>query len=152
VFGAASPEAQKSVVSVASAVTGSVFAAAEKGAPQKGTGTLSIEVDADGRVTGVTASSPTWARVASEIQVSLAGRKLRVPSGAKGVRVTYAVDADTSRTSNFLKGDPRVLVPCGTKGTDDVGRVDHQANMTCYSPGVRLRFDVSIRLLGERAL
>jgi hypothetical protein len=152
VFDDKSAQDSKRAISASSAVTASVIGAAETKAPQHGRGTIRIEISAGGEVTSVTSTSPSWDAVARAIAKSLAGRKLRVPAG-KGVVVTFAVEADATKASNYLKGDPRVLVPCGTVDRDSVGRLDvPQPNVTCVYPGVgpRLRADVSIKLLGER--
>lgn len=142
-------QGRAAAVSLGSAIQASVTGGAEAKAPQHGHGEIRVEVGADGAVLGVTATSPSWGDAARAIAQRLVGRKLRVPEGAKSVTVTYKVDADATNPKNYLQGDPRVLVPCGTIDKDTAGRMDWQPNVMCAAPGVRLRFDVSIKLIGE---
>lgn len=67
-------------------------------APQLGWATIDVETDAKGAVTTVKVvefgGDPGWQRVAKDIHGELAGRPLKVPTGANGVHVRVRISAD----------------------------------------------------------
>jgi hypothetical protein len=135
-------------------ILGAVRAVAQQGAPRNGHGTIRIEVDAAGAVTRVTCSSPSWDRVARSIQASLAGRRLRVPSGARGLAITMAVDADVTRVPPVITGETKAT-PCSQLESDQVGRSGRLPDPGCvdalgFLPLPRHR--VSVKLVAEQAL
>ena len=133
-------------------ILGTVRAVAAKGAPRNGHGTIRIEVDATGAVTRVTCSSPSWEKVARSIQASLAGRRIRVPSGARGLAITMAVEADVTRVPPILTGEVQAA-PCSQIESDKIGRVGRVPDPACtdvlgFLPLPRHR--VSVKLLAEQ--
>lgn len=135
-------------------ILGTVRAVAAKGAPRNGHGTIRIDVDAAGAVTRVTCSSPSWDKVARAIQASLAGRRVRVPSGARGLAITMAVAADVTRVPPVLTGEVQAA-PCSQIESDKIGRVGRLPDPACtdmlgFLPLPRHR--VTVKLLAEQAL
>lgn len=80
-------------------------------APAEGSTTLSINVGADGSVNSVTANHDAWKTTANALRSALAGRRLRVPTGAAGVSVELRVDARVTNAPPLLTGEDKVK-PC----------------------------------------
>jgi hypothetical protein len=135
-------------------ILGAVRAVADKGAPRNGHGTIRVEVDATGAVTRVTSSSPSWGKVARSIQAALAGRRIRVPSGGRGLAITVAVDADVTNVPPLITGEAKAA-PCSRVETDQVGRLGRLPDPGCVDWLALLpltRHRVSVKLVGEQAL
>lgn len=125
-------------------------------APQRGHGTISIETDANGSVTRVGSTSPGWEAFARDLRAKLAGKRLRVPPGARGVIVRLAVNADVTGAPPALTGESKA-VPCRPqeRERDQAGRIDVVLNVGCqswqsYVPLPRHR--VSVSIAGEQAI
>lgn len=131
---------------------GSIRALANQGAPQNGRGVIRIEVDATGAVTGVTSSSPSWEKVARSLAASLVNRRVRVPSGKRGLVITYAVDADVTTVPPAITGEVKAT-PCKLEQTNDVGRYGRLPDPGCIDVLALLpipRHRVTVKLLGEQ--
>jgi hypothetical protein len=155
VFGAQSdPPGGTSASSSSALVLSTVRAVAKRDAPQNGYGTIRIEVDATGTITRVTTSIPSWDKALRSIQASLAGRRVRVPSSARGLVITLAVDADTTSAPRVLTGDAK-SAPCSTIEKDQVGRITRLPEPGCVDVLALLplrRHRVTVKLLSEQVL
>jgi hypothetical protein len=137
-------------------VLGVARAIADADAPRKGRGTISIETDPNGNVTRVRSTSPSWETFAKNLAAKLAGRRLRVPPGAKGVLIRLAVNAEVTTAPAAITGESKAQ-PC--RGPqferDNAGRQDFRLDMGCqdwsaFTPVERRR--VSVSLAGEQTL
>lgn len=146
--------------SASAQVRATVQRLAETSGPTQGHGTIRITVEEDGSVSSVVASGTGWEAAAQAIRAALAGRRLRVPKGARGVTISFAADALKTRVPPVLTGEARAD-PVGFGGggktsapTDDEHRGFHPAppNMAVINPLALLpipRRVVKVELLGE---
>jgi hypothetical protein len=137
-------------------VIGAARSVADAKAPSRGHGSIDIETDAEGNVVRVTSTSPSWEAFARELQAKLAGKRLRVPPGARGVAVRLAVSADVTSTPALLTGEKKAE-PCRRPEhqRDQAGRADVVLDVGCVDwtalvPLPRRRTSVSVA--GERSL
>lgn len=133
-------------------IIGTVRAVAEQSAPRNGHGTIRVEVDGTGAVVRVTSSSPSWAAAARSLQASLAGRRLRVPSGGRGVILLFSVDAEITKAPPVLTGEAKAA-PCSAEKKDQVGRVGGLPEPGCIDVLALLplpRHRVTVKLAGEQ--
>lgn len=82
-------------------------------APEIGHAILELETDATGAIVSShmvdgTGAATDWRRVLTAIEKSLAGQKLHVPSGARGVRVRIEIDARPRLPSGAADRTPHV--------------------------------------------
>ncbi len=149
----AAPEGA-SPTSASAQVSGTVQRVAQTGGPRQGHGVLRITVGEDGTVTGVSASGTGWDAVASAIRAALAGRRLRVPSGARGVVISFAIDAMVTRAPPVLTGEARAH-PSGLGGDAYRGADTGALNMAVIDYRALLPIErrvVKLQALGEEAL
>jgi len=74
-------------------------------APRVGHGILRIRVDERGAVSGISSTSPSWEKAARALLAALTGKKLHVPPGARGVVISFTVDAKITNVPAALTGD-----------------------------------------------
>jgi hypothetical protein len=140
-------------------VVATAQSAADGKGPSRGHGTLRITVEQDGSVSAVSVSGVGWEAAAQAIRAALAGRRLRVPSGARGVVISLALDAAVSYVPAVLTGEARAAA-VGFNGA--VGGVEDNhhgfhpgaANMAVINPTALLplrRRSVKVEILGEQA-
>jgi hypothetical protein len=133
--------------------------AADGKGPARGHGTLRITVEQDGSVSGVVVSGVGWEAAAQAIRAALAGRRLRVPSGARGVVISLALDAAVTRVPPVISGEARaagVGFDAAVGGVEDNHRGFHPgaSNMAVIDPTALAplrRRSVKVELLGEQA-
>ncbi|MEO6599290.1 MAG: hypothetical protein ABIQ16_05415 [Polyangiaceae bacterium] len=118
------------------AFVGSLSAAAREDGPLRGEAMFRVTVGADGGVLSaelVQGAGSDWAAVLSSFRALAAQKRLRVPPGARGLRVTFTVKAKVQRPSgkeveaspigvarpSFVK--PNGLVPHGDFDLADLG-------------------------------
>jgi hypothetical protein len=80
---------------------------AEASGPAQGHGTIRITVEEDGSVSSVVASGTGWEAAAKALRAALTGRRFHVPKGARGVVISFAVDARVTRVPPVLTGEAR---------------------------------------------
>jgi hypothetical protein len=127
---------------------------ANQDVPRNGYGTIRIEVDSAGTVTRVTTTVPSWDKALRSIQASLTGRRVRVPSSARGLVITLAVDAETTSVPRVLTGETKAA-PCSKIEKDQAGRLGGLPDPGCVDvmallPILRRR--ISVKLLSEQVL
>ncbi len=84
------------------ALVGSLNAAARADGPTRGEALFRVTVGADGGVLSaelVRGSGPDWSAALSSFRALAAKKRLRVPPGARGLRVTFSVKAKVQRPS-----------------------------------------------------
>ncbi|APR77615.1 Hypothetical protein A7982_02962 [Minicystis rosea] len=127
---------------------------ADASAPQRGHGTVRIDIDEGGNVTRVSATSPSWEAYARALQAKLAGRRLRVAPGAHGAVVKLAVDADVTAVPRMLTGEAKAM-PCRPMDRDQAGRSDAIPNVGCNDLTALLpipRHRVNVSIASEQSL
>ncbi|MBK7582828.1 MAG: hypothetical protein IPI67_21870 [Myxococcales bacterium] len=111
--------------------------------PAEGTATFVVDTDADGKVQAVTLSEArggaSWTRVRAALTRALATRRLRVPRGARGLRVSIRVEA-------------KVQLPSGSRPGDSVRAKGPGAEFDVADIGARASRVVSARVLNETLL
>ena len=127
------------------AVVGAAHDAAFASYAHDGRAVIEVDLDANGNATGahvlsVSSDASAWADVARAIAEALRARRISLPTGARGLVVTVAVDLST-RLPSGAKGV--TLEPNGIGGgirgdVSDIG-----------AHGQRV---VSVKFLGERGL
>ena len=156
----AAPEGQADMSASAQA-RATVQRVAEASGPAQGHGVIRITVDEDGSVSGVVVSGTGWEAAASAIRAALAGRRFHVPSGARGVVVSFIANAYVTRVPPVLTGEARAQpMRSGAAEemappTDDEHRGFHPAapNMAVINPLALLpipRRVVKLDSLGEQ--
>jgi hypothetical protein len=84
------------------ALLGSLNAAVRDVGPVRGEALLSVTVGPDGGLTSVEflrGDASEWSSVLASFRALAAGKRLRVPPGARGLRVTFSVQAKVQRPS-----------------------------------------------------
>jgi hypothetical protein len=102
----AAPEGQADM-SASAQVRATVQRVAEAKGPAQGHGMIRITVDEDGSVSGVVVSGTGWEAAANAIRAALAGRRVHVPTGARGVVISFLADAYVTHTPPVLTGEAR---------------------------------------------
>ena len=120
------------------AFVGALHDAAREGGPTRGEALLSVTVGADGSLTSVEflgGSSAEWAAALEAFRSLAARKRLRVPPGARGLRVTYSVQAKVQLPSGKSVGGPIDVRPSGLalQGTFDVADVGSSAQRLVYA-------------------
>jgi hypothetical protein len=121
------------------AFVGALHDAVREGGPTRGEALLSVTVGADGSLTGVEflrGSASEWTAALEAFRSLAARKRLRVPPGARGLRVTYSVQAKVQLPSGKSLGAPGVDVqPSGLalQGTFDVADVGSNAQRLVYA-------------------
>jgi hypothetical protein len=112
------------------ALIGSLNAAVRDKGPVRGEALLSVTVGPDGGLTAVEflrGSASEWSSALESFRVLAARKRLRVPPGARGLRVTFSVQAKVQRpsgkevNSSGLDVEPSGLALRGTFDVADVG-------------------------------
>ena len=121
------------------AFVGALHDAVREGGPTRGEALLSITVGADGSLTGIEflrGSAADWSSALQAFRSMAARKRLRVPPGARGLRVTYSVQAKVQLPSGKSVGAPGVDVKptgLGLQGTFDVADVGSSAQRLVYA-------------------
>jgi hypothetical protein len=116
---------------------GSLNAAAREAGPVRGEALLSVTVGADGSLTGVEflrGSASDWSSALASFRALAASKRLRVPPGAHGVRVTFSVSAKVQRPSGKEVGSSGFDIgPGALRGTFDVADLGAGAARMVYA-------------------
>jgi hypothetical protein len=122
------------------------------GAPRNAHGTVCVVIDEDGAVSDVTTTSASWTAVAKAIRAALAGRRFRVPKGAHGLFVSFAVDAYETSAPAVLTGEARAEPMLEDEVPQGGSRSHAPPRMAVIDPRALLpikRHVVKVELLGE---
>jgi hypothetical protein len=116
---------------------GSLNAAAREAGPVRGEALLSVTVGADGSLSGIEflrGSASDWSSAIASFRALAASKRLRVPPGARGVRVTFSVSAKVQRPSGKEVGSSGLDIgPMALSGTFDVADLGAGAARMVYA-------------------
>ena len=116
---------------------GSLNAAAREAGPVRGEALLSVTVGADGSLSGIEflrGSASDWSSAIASFRALAASKRLRVPPGAHGVRVTFSVSAKVQRPSGKEVGSSGLDIgPMALSGTFDVADLGAAAARMVYA-------------------
>ena len=120
------------------ALLGSLNAAVRDGGPVRGEALVSVTVGADGSLTSVEflrGSAAEWSSAVAAFRALAARKRVRVPAGARGMRVTYSVQAKVQLPSGKAVGSPIDVRPSGLalQGTFDVADIGANAQRLVYA-------------------
>lgn len=119
-------------------LVGSLNEAVRASGPVRGEALLSVIVGADGSVSGVEftrGAASDWAAAVASFRALAARKRVRVPAGARGLRVTFSVRSKVQLPSGKSIGSGGNVEPSGIglSGTFDVADVGAVAQRMVYA-------------------